>query len=69
LLREASRPPGRKPVPQEKLNKMLELAATWPPLHMSHWSTRELARRMKLGRSTVHRILAHHGIKLHLVKT
>jgi len=69
LLYEASRPPGKKPVPQEKVNKMLELAATQPPLHMSHWATRELGRRMQLGRSTVHRILARHGIKLHLVKT
>jgi len=56
-------------VPQEKGNKMLKLAATQPPLQMSHWSAHELGWRMKLERNTVHRILARHGIKLHLVKT
>jgi len=48
---------------------MLELAAMPPPLHMSFWTTRKLGRRIKLGRNPVHRILARHGIMLHLVKT
>jgi len=56
-------------VPQEKLDKLLRLALSQPPKRMYHWTIRVLAERVSLAPSTVQKILAWHGLKLHKVKT
>ena len=60
---------GRKPVSQEKVRQVIELAMSPPPEHSSHWTLRALARRLGIAVSTVFGILKRNGLKPHRVKT
>jgi transposase len=56
-------------VPQEMVQKLIALALSRPPAGYSHWSTLQLARALKLGKSVVHKILRANEIKPHLTRT
>ena len=69
LLHDATRPPGRAPVAEDRVKALIALAMSPPPPHASHWTLRALAERMGMVFSTVHNILRKHGLELHRVKT
>ena len=69
LLRDATRPPGKKPVPEEKVKAVIALAMSPPPEHVRHWTVRALARKLGMAVSTVHGILKANGLRPHQVKT
>jgi transposase len=61
---------GRPPVVTEAHSaRVVALALKAPPKGLSHWSTRELAHRVGLSRTTVHRIFKAHHLKPHRLQT
>ena len=70
LLHDASRPPGKPPIPKDRVKALIDLAMSTPPKHASHWTIRALTKRMgTMSRTTVQRILSRYRIKTHQVKT
>ena len=69
LLRDATRPPGKKPVPEGKVKAVIALAMSPPPEHALHWTVRALAQKLGMVISTVHGILKDNGPRPHQVKT
>lgn len=68
LLKQPNHKPGKKPVSQSVINKVLKVVQTQQPENCTHWSTRELAKRIGISHTTVHQILQAHQLKPHLVK-
>jgi transposase len=61
---------GRPPVMTEAHSaRVVALALKAPPKGLSHWSTRELAHRVGLSHTTVHRIIQAHDLKPHRLQT
>lgn len=68
LLSDKTRLPGKEPIPFEVKNKLSRIVCSEKPENGTHWSTRELAKRLGIGHSSVHTILRERGLKPHLVK-
>jgi transposase len=68
LLRDKSRKSGTPPVSEALKNRVCTAACTEKPKDATHWSTRALAKRFSLSKSTVNNILRERGIKPHLEK-
>ena len=61
---------GRKSrIPQEVVDKIVDLTQNSTPEGETHWSTRTMARRVGVSKDTVQRVWAARGLKPHLVKT
>jgi len=61
---------GRPPVMTEAHSaRVVALALKAPPKGLSHWSVRELAHRVGLSHTTVHRIIRAHDLKPHRLQT
>ena len=58
---------GRKPTVD--VRELVRLTTQTLPDHATHWSTRTLAKRAKVGATTVRRIWRAHGLKPHLIET
>lgn len=56
-------------VPQETVERVIQLAMSPPPAGRSRWTTRLLAKVVGHSRSSVSRLLRKHGLKPHLVRT
>jgi len=69
LLRDATRPPGRKPLTARKIKHVVNLTLNEKPRDATHWSERTMAARAGIAPSSVHKIWAAHGLKPHLTKT
>ena len=69
LLYDIPRRRGRKPISEDKVSELIELAMSPPPEHCSHWTLRALARKLGIAVSTVFFILKRHGLKPHRVKS
>jgi transposase len=69
LLKDATRPPGRKPLGQRKIKQVVDLTLHEKPPNATHWSVRTMAARVGIGPSTVHEIWKAHGLKPHLTRT
>jgi len=69
LLRDKTRPPGRKPLSPEIKAKVLAKTTTETPPNATHWSVRSMAKETGISHTSVQRIWAEAGIKPHLVKT
>ena len=69
LLRDIPGKTGRKPVSEEKVREVIELAMSPPPEHRSHWTLPVLAKRLGTGVRAVFGILKLCGLKPHRVKT
>ncbi len=70
LLRDATRPPGRKPVPEDRVKALVALAMSPPPEHARHWTPVALSGAMGgMAATTVRNILLRHGLRPHQVKT
>jgi transposase/DNA-binding CsgD family transcriptional regulator len=51
------------------VQKIISTALSRPPAGYSHWSTLQLARELRIGKSTVHKILRANNVKPHLTRT
>ena len=70
LLRDATRPPGKKPIKEDKVKAPVDLAMSPPPAHARHWTLKALAGEIGgMGATTVRNILRRHGLRPHQVKT
>ena len=56
-------------VPEALVRKVVSTVMSPPPAGYSHWSTRQLARTVGLGRTAVHEILRANDLKPHLQRT
>jgi transposase len=69
LLKDATRPPRRKPLTAEKIAEVIHLTLHAKPPNATHWSVRTLAPVAGLSPSSIQRIWSAHGLKPHLTKT
>ena len=69
LLKDASRPPRRKPLTAEKIAEVVQMTLHTKPPNATHWSVRTMAAAAELSASSIQRIWSAHGLKPHLVKT
>lgn len=68
-LYDRPRPGCPKTITARQTARVVALTLKPPGEGLSHWSTRELARRIGLSHSSVHRIWRAHALKPHQVKT
>jgi len=68
LLRDKTRPPGRKPLPPEIIRKVVSKTTTERPAEATHWSARMMAKAVGIAPSSVQKIWRDHGLKPHLVR-
>ena len=66
LLRDKTRPPGRKPLSTDTKARVLAKTARETPPDATHWSVRTMAKAMGISRTSVQRIWADAGLKPHL---
>lgn len=69
LLKDASRPPRRKPLTAEKIAEVVRMTLHTKPPNATHWSVRTMAAAAGLSASSIQRIWSAHGLKPHLTKT
>lgn len=67
-LRDEPRP-GRKPVYDQDVIAKVISKTLESPKHMTHWSSREMAKQFGMGHMTVQRIWKNNDLKPHLVKS
>jgi transposase len=68
LLKDGTRPPGRKPLTAETIKQVVDLTLHQKPPNGTHWSLRTMAARVGIAPSTVRKIWVAHGLKPHLIK-
>ena len=68
LLHDKTRKPGKTPISLEIKNEITRIVCNENPQDATHWSTRELAKRMGISHNAVSQILRERGLKPHLVK-
>ena len=69
LLHDKTRPPGKKPVAIETVNKVLALTCGDPPDEMTHWTGRAMAKTVGLALHTVQRIWRANRLQPHRLRT
>jgi transposase len=65
LLRDKSRPPGKMPVPPERVAEIVRLTQEPPPFEATHWTLRAMAKVAGIAASTVQAIWKAHGLSPH----
>ncbi len=68
LLKQPNHKPGKAPVSQQVINRVLKLVQTQRPEAATHWSTRQIAKQVGISHTKVHQILRAHDLKPHLVE-
>lgn len=68
LLRDKTRKPGKEPISEAKKNEICRIVCNEKPEGATHWSTRELEKRVGVSRTAVNVILRERGLKPHIVK-
>ena len=68
LLRDKTRPPGRKPLAASVVQQVVTKTTTERPPDATHWTARAMARAVGIAVSSVQKIWAAHGLKPHLVR-
>jgi transposase len=56
-------------VPKETIEKIIAKALSRPMAGYSHWSTPQLAKVFRLGKTVIHKILRANNVKPHLTRT
>jgi hypothetical protein len=69
LLKDATRPPRRKPLTARRIKQVVNLTLNEKPPAATNWSERTMAARVGIAPSSVHKTWAAHGLKPHLTKT
>ncbi|GHT90787.1 IS630 family transposase [Spirochaetia bacterium] len=68
LLGDKTRLPGKEPVSEELKDELTRLVCQEKPENATHWSTRELGKKLKISHTAVSKILKERGLKPHIVK-
>jgi transposase len=68
LLTEATRPPGRTPVPPAKIAAIVHATLTTTPPAATHWSSRQMARAQGVSDAMVRKIWRQHRLQPHRVE-
>jgi transposase len=68
LLRDKTRPPGKKPLSAAVKRKVLAKTGSETPANATHWSVRSMATAIGISHTSVQRIWAEAGLKPHLVR-
>jgi transposase len=68
LLRDKTRPPGKKPLSATVKRKVLAKTGSEMPPNSTHWSVRSMATAVGISHTSVQRIWAEAGLKPHLVR-
>jgi transposase len=69
IVKDASRP-GRTPaITAETMTQIVQKTTQEKPENATHWSTRSMAKAIGVGKDTVRRVWAAHGLKPHLTRT
>lgn len=68
LLKDKTRKPGNRPIPVEVKNELWRIFCEEKPEDATRWNTRELTKRLGIGRSSMKTILRERGLKPHLVR-
>lgn len=68
LLQQPSKKPGKPPVSDAVETEVCRLVKQEKPPAATHWSTRDLAKRVGISHTKVHQILRKHKLKPHLLK-
>ena len=69
LLRDKTRLPGKKPLPAETVQRVVDLALGPPPGETTHWTGRMLAKAAGVSLRSVQRILEAHQLAPHRIRT
>lgn len=69
LLKDATRPPRRKPLTAEKIKQVVHMTLHEAPPNATHWSVRSLAAVANISYSSIQRIWRAHELKPHLTRT
>jgi len=69
LLKDATRPPGRKPLTAETIKRVVHMTLHEKPPNATQWSARSMTKAAGISYTSVQRIWRAHGLKPHLVKT
>ena len=69
LSKDATRPPGRKPLTARKIKQVVNLTLNEKPPDATHWSDARWRRGLASRRRRCTRFWAAHGLKPHLTKT
>ena len=65
LLSDATRPPGKAPIPQERIDEVICKTQEPPQHEATHWTARAMAKTVGLGVVTVQRLWKAHGLSPH----
>ena len=67
-LKDEPKPGRPRKIGRDKVAEIVATTLT-PPQGVTHWSARRLAKQVKVGKSTVHRIWQVYNLKPHRVET
>jgi transposase len=69
LLREGSRKPGKPPMPDADVQRLIALTCSEPPGEVTHWTGRAMAKVMGVSLRTVQRVWKTHKLQPHRLRT
>lgn len=69
LLKNRTKKPGKAPIPESVKNELSRIVCQEEPADATHWSTRELGKRLGISHSSANTILRERGLKPHLVRS
>lgn len=69
LLRDKTRKPGRAPLSQKVVARVLELTCSEPPGAATHWTGRAMARAAGISLRAVQRLWEKHRLQPHRLRT
>ena len=69
LLRDKTRKPGKAPVPDAVVDRLVAHTLSDPPGETTHWTSRAMAEVTGLAVSTVQKIWRAHGLAPHRLRT
>jgi transposase len=69
LLRDATRKPGKAPLGEEVVRRVVALTCSEPPGEATHWAGRAMAKAAGISLRSVQRIWAAHDLQPHRIRT
>jgi hypothetical protein len=69
LLRDATRKPGKAPLGDQMVRRVVTLTCAEPPGEATHWSGRAMAKTTGISLRSVQRIWAAHDLQPHRIRT
>jgi hypothetical protein len=69
LLRDATRKPGKAPLGEEVVRRVVALTCAAPPGEATHWTGRAMAKAAEISLRSVQRIWAAHDLQPHRIRT